>query len=145
MGFGEINKKIKTLYKNDKNIIKIYCVFLVVMIQYKYIIFTKGEIYMSIILNIILVIVFSFIMYKSFENFDFKISWAICEGLFLVIYVIAVLFFNSGVGFFTYLIASLIAYVILTLILGKVYEKTNSYIGFLTLFLIIRLLMSFVW
>ena len=70
MGFGEINKKIKTLYKNDKNIIKIYCVFLVVMIQYKYIIFTKGEIYMSIILNIILVIVFSFIMYKSFENFD---------------------------------------------------------------------------
>lgn len=99
---------------------------------------------MSIILNILLVIVFSFIMYKCFENFDFKICWAVCEGFFMVIYVIAVVFFNSSVGFFTYLFASLIASVILTLILGKVYEKTNSYIGFLILFLIIRLLMSFV-
>ena len=100
---------------------------------------------MSIILNIILVIVFSFIMYKSFENFDFKISWAICEGCLLIIYAIAVFFFNSSVGFFMYLLSSLIASAILTIILGKIYEKTNSYIGFLTLFIVIRLLMLFVW
>lgn len=99
---------------------------------------------MSIILNMFLVVAFSFIMYKCFENFDFKICWAVCEGIFLVIYLIAAIFFNSSIGFFTYMIASLIASAILTLVLEKVYERTNSYIGFLILFIVIRLLMLFV-
>ena len=100
---------------------------------------------MGIILNIIYIIVFSFIMYKCFENFDFKISYVVCEGLFIVMYLIAAILAHSTRGFFAYLVMTLIASAVLTFILKKIYEETNSYIGFLITFLVFRVLIAVVW